>query len=675
MSVLKIKKNGEWIPVSVGAQGPVGPVGPAGAGSGDMVSNVYDPQGKAQDIFKYTDDKIAAIPTPDVSGQINAHNADGSAHADIRQAVVQAESNANSYTDQKIAAIPAPDVSGQINAHNEDVSAHSDIRALIPTSAEDLGLDGALALKSVPAAMPSVDTWQRVTYGGGKFVAVAHNSDKAAYSTDGINWVGTTLPSKKYWMSATYGDGKFVAIAMMSTAAAYSTDGINWEDSVLPVDITWRSVSYGNGVFVAVGSGTNAAYSTDGINWVGSTMPSSANWFSSTYGNGVFVAVVPNSDKVAHSTDGINWVESTMPSSANWYLVTYGNGKFVAVTNGSNKTAYSADGINWTETTLPRLANWRSVTYGNDLFVAVAYDSDVTAYSADGVDWVESTMPSSAKWQLIIYGADKFVAIEGGTSNVVAYSTDGINWRSEFAGLFTPDGTDVTDQVAEVLGVNSDPITPESIGAPTVDEMNAAIAGITPASIGAAVESHTHTPASIGAVAANNNLVQLVNGSMVTLGGTAIDSGGSKMQLVSYAGSGGSGKSGACSVTFDFVPDVVRMIGFVNKATSSATSAFHSVLAITLHQSSKNKTFVAQDTIICSMLTTAWKSTLGMNYGSEPSTSDTPWADSDLCGDTYAMKSADGKTISWYYTSGYGTPSIQQFNQGGYTYYVLGIKF
>ena len=39
-----------------------------------------------------------------------------------------AEDNANKYTDQKIAAIPTPDVSGQINTHNTDTNAHADIR-------------------------------------------------------------------------------------------------------------------------------------------------------------------------------------------------------------------------------------------------------------------------------------------------------------------------------------------------------------------------------------------------------------------------------------------------------------------------------------------------------------------------------------------------------------------
>ena len=42
-----------------------------------------------------------------------------------------AESNANTYTDEQIAAIPTPDVSGQIGAHNTDGNAHADIREAV----------------------------------------------------------------------------------------------------------------------------------------------------------------------------------------------------------------------------------------------------------------------------------------------------------------------------------------------------------------------------------------------------------------------------------------------------------------------------------------------------------------------------------------------------------------
>ena len=61
--------------------------GASGAGTGDMLASVYDPNNKHQDVFKYVDDAIGAIPTPDVSAQIKAHNESTTAHPDIRKAV------------------------------------------------------------------------------------------------------------------------------------------------------------------------------------------------------------------------------------------------------------------------------------------------------------------------------------------------------------------------------------------------------------------------------------------------------------------------------------------------------------------------------------------------------------------------------------------------------------
>ena len=58
--------------------------GSNGQGSGDMLASVYDPRGKRTDVYKYVDDEIAKIPTPDVSAQIKAHNEDKTAHPDIR---------------------------------------------------------------------------------------------------------------------------------------------------------------------------------------------------------------------------------------------------------------------------------------------------------------------------------------------------------------------------------------------------------------------------------------------------------------------------------------------------------------------------------------------------------------------------------------------------------------
>lgn len=42
-----------------GPEGKRGPMGPAGPGTGDMLAMVYDPQGKATDVYKYVDDATA----------------------------------------------------------------------------------------------------------------------------------------------------------------------------------------------------------------------------------------------------------------------------------------------------------------------------------------------------------------------------------------------------------------------------------------------------------------------------------------------------------------------------------------------------------------------------------------------------------------------------------------
>lgn len=58
--------------------------GADGQGAGDMLRAVYDPTGKNTDVFAYVDQAVQDIPVPDVSAQIAQHNADVSAHPDIR---------------------------------------------------------------------------------------------------------------------------------------------------------------------------------------------------------------------------------------------------------------------------------------------------------------------------------------------------------------------------------------------------------------------------------------------------------------------------------------------------------------------------------------------------------------------------------------------------------------
>jgi hypothetical protein len=241
----------------------------------------------------------------------------------------------------------------------------------------------------VPAASDT-SSWQDVTYGDGKFVAVARA--RVMYSEDGINWTAVSSIESRYWQSVTYGNGKFVAVAwktdtspfVTGNRAMYSEDGINWTQVPSAHDSTeWYSVAYGNGKFVAVAKGgtKRVMYSEDGINWTLAEPPNpNTGWISVTYGNGKFVAVASyGTNRVMYSEDGINW--TGVPSaneSLSWYSVTYGNGKFVAVAadmgiSHENRVMYSEDGINWTDVPPAYgMIELRSVTYGNGKFVAVA---------------------------------------------------------------------------------------------------------------------------------------------------------------------------------------------------------------------------------------------------------------------------------------------------------------
>lgn len=318
-----------------------------------------------------------------------------------------------------------------------------------------------LLLKGSKASLPSSSQWNTVCYGNDKYVAGADG--KLAYSTDGLTWTQVSLPSAvsvKEVESICYGGDKFVAVLSVSNMALYSTDGVAWNTTSMPVNASWSSVCYGSGKFVAVNhNGSNAAYSTDGITWTRTTLTFTGFLHSvcySGYSGGRFIAV-GNSRDVAYSTDGITWQRTynALPVNTGWRSVCYGSdaSKFVAV--ASNNIAYSTDGATWTSATLPVSAGFRSIGYSTDnrRFVVVAYGSSVALVSVDGINWSQVVMPTSAYWTSVCYGNGKYLAVAY-NNNVVAYSTNGLNWAVSDQAIRLPDNTDVTSDVAEVLGVS-----------------------------------------------------------------------------------------------------------------------------------------------------------------------------------------------------------------------------
>ena len=98
-------------------------------------------------------------------------------------------------------------------------------------SVNDLSDQFYTTLGSWVARTLPLSGFESVTYGNGKYVAVAYNSNAAAYSTDGITWTAVTMPFSAYWQSVTYGNGKYVAVSNNNVAASL---GANNDLVVLP---------------------------------------------------------------------------------------------------------------------------------------------------------------------------------------------------------------------------------------------------------------------------------------------------------------------------------------------------------------------------------------------------------------------------------------------------------
>lgn len=75
--------------------------GANGQGAGDMLASVYDPRGKRTDIYKYVDDAIGEIPTPDISGKLDK-TGDGS---NVTAAFTAAETRTNIATGEKLSVL------------------------------------------------------------------------------------------------------------------------------------------------------------------------------------------------------------------------------------------------------------------------------------------------------------------------------------------------------------------------------------------------------------------------------------------------------------------------------------------------------------------------------------------------------------------------------------------
>jgi len=428
---------------------------------GSMITDIYDPQGKKTDIFKYIEDTVASIS----SGSINAidvHIADNTIHVtpdeknnwnnsaskeDLQNSVNIMQSSLEDKIDQIVLSESGKieNLSNTTSELKTSLESHSNDSLIHPTKVKQLEWDSKadndhihnldnnviVDISNVNGDIPldalPYDVKERVYVLNSKEELYSlkknpvHNGDTICLETDnGVEWYFVT--NDEY----------------------LGSEGIINDWSVKDPEITtvreWKSVCYGNGKFVAIAHASDIfAYSEDGINWTERKVGSSGikYWNSICYGNGKFVAVSGNGT-IAFSKNGIDWTVTGYSHVLT--SICYGNGEYVVagrhVDNYKSLIGTSSDGVNWkfieANTNTDTEDELLSICYGNGKFVAVGYDMTNEAYtitySTDAKTWANPfTIDSITEWGSVFFANDKFILIPS-FGNTFASSTDGIEW-------------------------------------------------------------------------------------------------------------------------------------------------------------------------------------------------------------------------------------------------------
>jgi hypothetical protein len=292
----------------------------------------------------------------------------------------------------------------------------------------------------VATGYPADQQWEAVTYGNGKFVAVASSGsgNRVMTSTNGSYWTSRTSASDSNWQGITYAGNQFVAVG--SNAVMTSPDGITWTSRTAP-NGEWQAITNCGGLYVATATwGSNYIMSsTDGIEWTVRT-PSTA-WSHDAV---ACSAEVPRFVSVSmfgrgwSSANGTTlWSTQNPGAIVDIRTVAFGAGRFswleYSTNTGNRYGAYSTNGVNWTNTASAPANQWKYITYGGNKFIAVAEGgvNSRSAYSTDGANWTLGSGVPNNSWQGIAYGAGKYVAVaNSGTGNRVMTSTNGQSWES-----------------------------------------------------------------------------------------------------------------------------------------------------------------------------------------------------------------------------------------------------
>jgi len=159
-------------------------------------------------------------------------------------------------------------------------------------------------------------------------------------SPDGVTWTARSATEANDWISVTYGNGKFVAVASSGTNRVMTSadNGASWTARSAAAATVWKSVTYGNGVFVAVASSwsNSVMTSTDGEIWTARSAVEASTWRSVVYANGLFVAVASGGTNRV-MTSGAYVLPTSAPAAPTSLVATAGDGSAsIAFTPGAD---------------------------------------------------------------------------------------------------------------------------------------------------------------------------------------------------------------------------------------------------------------------------------------------------------------------------------------------------
>jgi hypothetical protein len=321
---------------------------------------------------------------------------------------------------------------------------------------------------------------------------------------DGTSWISyastTALVAGGY---ATYGNGRWVYIGVNKAAA--TSDGVNWESSTQGVPAASSVGSAGNAsVVVGLGINGTAYYSTDGINYLNAVTGVSAPG-ACIASNGSRFVVIPGSgtNSAYYSDNPSAWSAATTLQAGKTYSLACGsNGTgFVACPSAVSACSTSANGTSWStaagSTTIAPLSLAASPT----TYVLMNNSTTANVSTDGGATWGTVSLPFTPPngGFAVTYDASRgeFVALDSSSTNVWV-STDGISWRgvalpsmntglqtSVFAshGRILAWGNGATSNASMVLGSTTPTAVAASAGAIFMLKPNPG-AGAVPMSVG-----------------------------------------------------------------------------------------------------------------------------------------------------------------------------------------------